>query len=225
MLHVRKLTHFLVSGHPLSSAASTAVHRLPQSPSPPPTPLADYVALRDKVDSFATAVGRRRKADLHCQAGCAACCQVDLTVSAVEAAAIRSHLAALAKSERAEIEASLRAAATTTAVRCVMLRADDRCAIYAARPLVCRSQGLPLLYPQELVEKAAQRGVTADGKALTCCPLNFTDSSRPALAADTLDAERVDVLLAVVNRRYAGATAAPPLQRDRLTDLAREFVR
>jgi hypothetical protein len=106
-----------------------------------------------------------------------------------------------------------------------MLRPDDTCAIYPARPLVCRSQGLPLLYPQAWVEKAAQRTVTSDGKALTCCPLNFTTDSRPPLPSQILDAERVDVLLALVNRRYAGATATVPLDRYPLTDLLREFVR
>lgn len=193
-----------------------------------PEQLAEYEALRQKVDDFAAQVTARRAADLSCRAGCAACCAVELSVSAVEAAAISNYFGALSIEARAELGRALRTARHAQnqpeTPRCVMLRDDNTCAIYPVRPLVCRSQGLPLLYPQELVPEPAQCGLGADGRALTFCPLNFGDKARPPAREDILDAERVDVLLSLVNRRATQGTHTPSLARYALADLAREFV-
>lgn len=162
--------------------------------------------------------GRRRE-DLRCGPGCAACCQVQLSVSPVEAAAIRRHLRGLPEAERAAIAASAvaRSPAGSAGGPCVMLRDEGTCAIYAARPLVCRTQGLPLRYPDGVIPKEA---VMAQGAAdgITWCPLNFTAS--PPRGADVLDAGRVDEILALVNRRHAERTGEDPLSRHALVDLA-----
>jgi uncharacterized protein len=189
-------------------------------PSRPPDSLAEYRALRSKVDAFAAAVHTRRAADLACRRGCAGCCHVELTVSSVEAAAIAEHFDTLPEAARTRLRARSAAAAPPAPVtpRCVMLDEQDQCAIYAARPLICRTQGLPLSYPRDLVPaeavlgRLARRGdATQDERALTCCPLNFT--ARPPQAADVLDAERVDALLALVNQRYVAGNGQLPLTR------------
>lgn len=189
--------------------------------SPPPGDPAldpDYLAVRAKVDAFVSIVSERRAADLACRRGCSGCCQVQLSVSAVEAQALRAALLSLPSEARERLHA--RAAQDPSPVGpCVMLEEDGACAVYAARPLVCRTQGLPLRYPAGLVPPAAVLLKVASG-AVTCCPLNFT-SGRPA-AADILDAERVDQLLALVNRRHAEAHAQDPLARTPLRALARE---
>lgn len=186
--------------------------------------LGEYAALRLKVDGFAAAVTARRGADLKCQSGCAACCHVQLTVSPVEAAAITAQLTTLPAEARAALRQGLERPSTDR--RCVMLLSDDTCAIYPARPLVCRSQGLPLSYSPEQVPEEARLGLLADGRALTCCPLNFTDPARPPRSEDALDGERVDVLLSLVNRRFVSGAEpdTSPLARYALADLAREFV-
>ncbi len=81
------------------------------------------------------------------------------------------------------------------AAACPLL-VDDRCAIYAARPVICRTQGLPLLLEAE------------DGAPeVDFCPLNFT-------AADALDdlskdklvpLETINLQLAVLNLQYCRA--------------------
>lgn len=191
----------------------------------------EYSTLREKIDDFFSAVAKRRTGDLMCRSSCAACCHVELSISNVEAAAIRAHVNALSKEERAALKAALaqeRLEDPTSGPRCAMLRSDDTCAIYAVRPLVCRSQGLPLIYPQELVPKSARRGVTADGRALVVCPLNFRDADRPPSRDDILNAEHVDVVLSLVNRRFVerepGSTIEMTLTRVALSDLKREFV-
>ncbi|MCU0672558.1 MAG: YkgJ family cysteine cluster protein [Myxococcota bacterium] len=105
-------------------------------------------------------------------------------------------------------------------VRCVMLGDDGRCAVYAARPLVCRSQGLPLAYPNDVVPIEAVRARAGD-KALVWCPLNFT--TRPPTGPDLLDAGRLDEALALLNRAYVGD--GDPLVRIDLRDLVAAAAR
>jgi hypothetical protein len=98
-----------------------------------------------------------------------------------------------------------------------MLELDGRCAVYAHRPLVCRTQGLALRYPAGFIPEAAVRARTDTGE-VTHCPLNFTQAA--PLGADVLDAERVDQLLAVVNHRYAIRHGLPPQVRHSISDIA-----
>jgi uncharacterized protein len=149
------------------------------------------VALIDKVDAFVDRVTTRHRDDLACRSGCAQCCQVRLTVTAVEATHIRVWAAARTAAERAAIVAA--AVAATDPVRCAALDADDRCRIYEARPLVCRSHGVPI-----------RLGRGADA-LITACELNFT--ARGPAAADpdcVLDQALVSTTLGAIDRT-AGA--------------------
>lgn len=100
-----------------------------------------YGELVAKVDAFFTRVEQRHGSEMQCQTGCSDCCHARLTVTTVEADAIRSELATWPAERRAALAA---AAAVAPADRCAALDAGGRCAIYAARPLVCRSHGVPV---------------------------------------------------------------------------------
>lgn len=217
--------------------------------------LGEYLALRARVDGFAAGVAARRAADLACRRGCAACCQVELTLSPVEAEALRRALRALPPEERAALrgrsskskfrqgaqdlpptEQDLPSKAQSLFLEdrpggCALLGTDGACLAYEGRPLVCRSEGLPLRYPAGLIPAAAVRARAAapaagggGGKAgeLTWCPLNFRGAA-PA-AADTLDAGLVDEMLALVNRRYAAQAGLDPLARTALRDVLAEAL-
>src|SRR5690606_40032776 len=95
--------------------------------------------------------------------------------------------------------------------RSVILEVNGRCAIYDARPLVCRTQGHALRYPPGFVPQEAIGLDLGPQGAATWCPLNFAE--RPPAAADVLDAERIDRLLAVMNQRFAAARGLDPLDR------------
>ncbi len=142
---------------------------------------------------------------------------MQLTVCDVEAELLREGLAALDLEARARLAVRLAALGTTTA--CVLLEEDGRCSVYGARPLVCRTQGLPLRYPEGVVAREASfaRSGGAPGE-LTWCPLNFI--ARPPAREDVLDAARVDTLLALSNQ----AATDDPLRRTAITALAREVV-
>ncbi len=94
--------------------------------------------LHAAVDAMAAPVARGHEARLHCRKGCSGCCVDDLTVFEVEADAIvQAHGALLAE-------------ATPHAVgRCAFLDAEGACRVYASRPYVCRTQGLPLRWIEE----------------------------------------------------------------------------
>lgn len=184
----------------------------------------EYRALVDKVDAFAGSAFSRRAADMACSAGCSSCCEVWLTVSDVEATEMRSGLHALSVTTRAQVVArgrheQARERAGEPDARCAMLEADGRCAIYEHRPLVCRTQGHALQYPQGFVPEAAVRARTRRGE-VTHCRLNFTQA--PPRTEDLLDAERVDQILAVVNQRHALARGIDPLARFAISSLAAE---
>jgi uncharacterized protein len=199
-------------------------------------PLAAHRALVEKVDAFSAGVHARRAASMACRPGCSACCQVELTVCDVEAAQVREGLRALDVVARDSLRARLDPAEDEPAENggpCVMLGDDGRCAIYAARPLVCRTQGLPLRYPRDTVPVDAVMGrARGTGDPLTWCPLNFHDG--PPEPVDVLDAERVDAMIAVSNRAYLGGMArtraeepgrtGDPTRRVALRTLAREIT-
>jgi hypothetical protein len=97
--------------------------------------------LHREVDAQARAVAGRHGARLRCRLGCSGCCVDGLTVFEVEAQRIR-----------AEFSALLRDAEPHPPGACAFLDAAGGCRIYAARPYVCRTQGLPLRYFEELEE-------------------------------------------------------------------------
>ncbi|HEX4353427.1 MAG TPA: YkgJ family cysteine cluster protein [Polyangiales bacterium] len=187
--------------------------------------LTEYVTLLAKVEAFTGPVSTRRSADLTCQAGCSDCCQVWLTVSSVEAEALRRGLAQLDEVARSRVrargieQAQREAAVESQRPRCAMLEDDGTCAVYGVRPLVCRTQGHALRYPSGFVPQAAVMARAGSGD-VTHCPLNYTE--RAPAAEDVLDAERVDVILAVVNARFCASEGRDPDGRHALSSLASE---
>lgn len=116
--------------------------------------LAALRALHAEIDREAARLAGRHAARLRCGRGCAGCCVDDLTVAPVEAERIR----------RAHPE--LLATGTPHAPgACAFLDEQGACRVYADRPAVCRSQGLPLrfFYEDEAGEVVERRDI---------CPLN-----------------------------------------------------
>jgi Fe-S-cluster containining protein len=140
-----------------------------------------------------------------------------LSVGPVEAEAVRMGLRALPEQARMRVRARGLAARARGArgergeeapgeTRCALLEDDGSCAIYAQRPLVCRSQGQALRYPAGFVPEQAVRLRTKAGD-VTWCPLNYNEAE--PRGEDVLDAERVDQILAVVTRRHVALTHGP----------------
>ncbi len=94
-----------------------------------------------------------------CRAGCANCCVDDLTVFEVEASVIRRHFAGVLANEVPHPRGG-----------CAFLDADERCRIYAHRPYVCRTQGLPLRWVEEAEDDATGEPCLVESRDI--CPKN-----------------------------------------------------
>jgi len=94
--------------------------------------------LHREVDARAQALAETLAPRLQCRRGCSGCCVDDITVFEVEAERIVVHHASLL----AEGEPHPRGA-------CAFLDREGACRIYADRPYVCRTQGLPLRWYED----------------------------------------------------------------------------
>jgi hypothetical protein len=164
-----------------------------------------YRQLVEQVDRLAARLASRYARHLACRAGCSGCCHHHLSVFPVEADAAREAIEALPPEIRAVVERQAREITRREAddqpVACPLL-VEDRCSIYEARPLICRTQGLPLLIQIE----------GGDGEPeVDFCPLNFTAPD----AIDDLDEDHLvpldelNLKLALVNMQHCRQQGIP----------------
>src|SRR5215470_9887217 len=162
--------------------------------------MSSYKEFIEHVERLTAKLRARYSKHLVCRAGCSGCCHHHLSVFAVEAEEAGAAFEVLPAPLREQVEKQAREVIKHEAqglpIVCPML-VDDRCSIYQSRPLICRTQGLPLLMEAE------------DGEQeVDFCPLNFTEAG----AVDDLDEDHLvplDVLnlrLALVNLEYCRAT-------------------
>lgn len=164
------------------------------------------VTLRTRVDRHFDAAVAAQPEAFACAAGCSACCHQRFGVFEIEAEAIRRALGDMA-SEDPSLRATVRRQASDPATQhhCALL-VNDRCTVYEARPLICRSHGLALRVEAQAPDERPQ---------IDHCPLNFTTVA-PA-PAGVLALERVNQTLSV-----AAQMVDPEGTRVALSDLAAE---
>jgi hypothetical protein len=152
--------------------------------------LTAYRQLVAKVDAHWTCGAALLGAGLHCAPGCCDCCRQHISVFPVEAVSIALAVEGLPGDAADTLRR--RAARAPADGPCPLLDGDGRCALYAARPIICRTQGLPLL-------------IAANGDVqVAFCPLNKMDDA-PLPAGAVLDLERLNRILAAVNRLFVQA--------------------
>lgn len=99
--------------------------------------LAELRELHRVVDAGWAHLAARHGERLRCRRGCADCCVDGITVFSVEAERIRREFPRVIDG------------APAPPGRCAFLAPDGSCRVYAARPYVCRTQGLPLRWIEE----------------------------------------------------------------------------
>ena len=146
-----------------------------------------YSDLAAKVDAFFTRVQARHGEDMQCGTGCHHCCFVRLSITRVEADAIRAEVAGWTAERKRALTANV---VTAPADHCAALAPNGRCLIYAARPIVCRSHGAPIRM--------------SDGRSLPviqACSNNFTARGPSAVDADCiLDQTTLSTMVLAVDR-------------------------
>ena len=121
--------------------------------------------VHDVIDELVAPIVRGHGARLRCRSGCNDCCSDGLTVFALEAAVIERHYEELLASGTPHEEGA-----------CAFLDERGACRIYAHRPYVCRTQGLPLRWLEEDDEGPAE--------VRDICPLNAEGPALEGLTAD-----------------------------------------
>lgn len=155
--------------------------------------------LRQKVDTFMQRIADKYPGQMACRPGCSHCCNVDLAVFPAESTRLEAALACLPEATRLAVLA--RAQGNK---HCVFL-VDDHCVVYEERPIICRSQGLPLLLEDSTV---------------AMCHLNFANQDEPGdiPREDILNLKTLNVLMSVIHRVHIKADGLPD-QRVRLVEL------
>lgn len=131
---------------------------------------------------------------LKCGPGCSDCC-IAFTVLPLEAAFIAEKL------EKSNL------VKRTDLAKCVML-SEDMCQVYTVRPVICRTQGLPLGYVDEL----------AGTIEVSACQLNFPDDF-PLTQENLFFMNQFNLRLADLNTEYCKMASIEVGKRIPLADL------
>ncbi len=153
------------------------------------------------MDAFSARVESAQARWLRCGRGCDSCCHTRRSAWAVEIDAIHRYVAGLPLDTQTELRGRLDAEAVVAGERCVFLDPDGACAIYPARPVLCRTHGPAVRIEGDLV----------------WCALNFEGLDPADLLNDDdiLDGDRLNLMLLLVNRQFV-ADNPGVLERDSL---------
>ncbi|WP_429884471.1 YkgJ family cysteine cluster protein [Geoalkalibacter halelectricus] len=147
--------------------------------------LNNYFDLRARVDQWCQKVEADFPTQVRCEKGCASCCR-HLSLFWVEAVALALALEDLPENQAERLRE--RAAEATLDSPCPLLE-EGACMLYAARPLICRTHGLPLLLEND------------GDSTVDFCEKNFTDlDALPAQAV--LDLNLLNTTLAAINNLF-----------------------
>lgn len=172
-------------------------------------PYHNYTQLLEKVDRMFADVSKRHGSKFNCRKSCYGCCRSDLSVCHVEASYISDWLA-VRPDLRDKI--SRREGMLNDPAFCSLLDQDGACSIYEARPLICRSHGLPISWKQDIFEgnSLEQRDV---------CPLNFQGVDISQLEqVDVLSIDKTNILLSLINRAFDDSVAETRFQLSKILD-------
>lgn len=150
--------------------------------------LDNYQALVRRVDELCARVHSEFTGQIVCRAGCSSCCR-EITVFPVEADALLTAMKSIPPHAAAAIAAAREGDSNAS---CPLL-ADGLCLVYASRPIICRTHGLPLL-------------LKVDGESkVDFCPENFRGAtSLPGQAVINL--ELLNQALVAINALFVENT-------------------
>jgi len=153
--------------------------------------LENYRQLVDRIDALCHGIEAALREHITCSEGCSSCCTA-VTLFPVEAAALAAALDSMPAEQAAAIRDHV--AEHASAERCPLLE-HHRCLLYAARPIICRTHGLPIMYTEN------------DEQHVDCCPLNLEQcESLPGTAV--IDIDRLNALLVAVNALFLSQSDA-----------------
>ncbi|MCX7786216.1 MAG: YkgJ family cysteine cluster protein [Spirochaetes bacterium] len=168
--------------------------------------LLPYRRFIKEVDALCDRLGAIHRTHLSCRKGCFTCC-TDISVLAVEAFSILRGVG----TPLLGIPEEGKAFENINANYCVFLDLEGACKIYPYRPLICRTHGLPLLYPiLEYDEAGKERALEEPAWQLFYCDLNFQgvedeEMERVFTPETVLNMEEWNEQLVLINEGFRGS--------------------
>lgn len=152
-------------------------------------PLDNYKRLVSRVDALCLAITEALGSQITCACGCSSCC-AHISIFPVEAAAMGEMLHTKSLKQAKEIKKYILEHLHSDS--CPLL-SNNRCLLYEARPIICRTHGLPIIYDLNGEQKS------------DCCPQNLIGS--PQLSGlNVIDIDKLNTLLVAVNSIYISQT-------------------
>jgi uncharacterized protein len=164
-----------------------------------PDLLDNYNQLVSRVDALCQGIAADLGGQITCSAGCSSCC-IPITVFPVEAAAMRKELDTLPRQQADEIRRLVIEQSDTA--HCPLLH-HHICLLYAARPIICRTHGLPIIYTEHGQQQS------------DCCPRNLTGAETVS-GSSVVNLDTLNTLLVAVNSIYLSQSGSSQLS-ERLT--------
>lgn len=161
-----------------------------------------YRQLVAHVDALTSRLDSRYRSFMVCRAGCWGCCRHSLSVFPLEAVfldrAIRN-LPVVTRDALARLDRSWLLETDGEKEDGCPLLLQGCCAVYERRPIICRTQGYPLLIESE------------EGPAVDTCPLNFASAeARDTLCQEQIiPLEEINMQLALTNLLFCRAQGIP----------------
>ncbi|MHC1698125.1 MAG: YkgJ family cysteine cluster protein [Geobacteraceae bacterium] len=166
--------------------------------------LQNYHNLVARIDSLCAGVLSQCADSISCRKGCDACCR-HFSIFWVEAVNMAGFVANLSQKQAAHLRS--RAQNHADQDICPLL-VEGACALYPARPIICRTHGLPILTRIET------------GRSVDFCPRNFTRAEtipgHLIIDLDTLNKTLVAINALFVSRYFNGNP--PPTERLSIAD-------
>lgn len=165
----------------------------------------NYKTLLARVNGRCGEIETALSGHMACRKGCSACC---LNISVFPVEAIRLRLAFDTLTDEAKASALTRATQSSDEGPCPLLDGEGACLLYAHRPVICRTHGLPIVFD--------------DGKGtrrVDFCPENFQDLTSLS-GGMMLDLDAMNQMLAAVNAMFCRELfgGAPPFERLSIAD-------
>ncbi len=141
-----------------------------------------YKVLRKEIDSKTKQLEKEHQKHMQCKAGCDFCC-MDYSILPIEFYSILNEL----KTENTKPDTNLNAESD----QCIFLK-EHKCSIYAERPIICRTHGLPLLFMNDEGEWE-----------LSACELNFTEFNLESFTPEnTFAQDKYNSRLFMLNKEF-----------------------
>ena len=166
-------------------------------------PLTAYRTLLAKLDAFFDNALARYPEDIRCGPGCSDCCHRDLSLFPFELERLVKAARGLPTAARRRVAERARLAQSDEEAACPLLE-DDRCLVYEARSVICRTHGLPSMFQ-----------VRPGQRELSLCPYNFKAVERVD-GECVLDLDPVNQALATINHLICGQRGISP-ERQRIS--------